>query len=304
VTNPLLRPSVLGLMTAHVIINSCGYIIVKAGLGEFTPLAFGFWRFVFGLGGLFLLIAWRRTWPRVEKKDWPRFLLLAALAVPTNQLLYLTGMRDSVPSHASLIYASTAGIAILLSTAVGYERLRAVRVVAIAFALVGVALVVSESPTPILGTEKFTGDALIIVSMLAWASYTVLVKPLITKYGTLSATNVVLMAGSLMGLPFLLLPALAQDYSVVSWRGWLGTAYTGIFITVISYTLWAAMLKRIDPSQVAIVTTPQPVVTTALSILILGESPGAGVITGGVLVIGGVIMMQVKGKRKKDEDKR
>ena len=86
-------------------------------------------------------------------------------------------------------------------------------------------------------------------------------------------------------------PAIAQDYSVVTWRGWIGTLYTGFMITAVSYTIWFALLRRVDPSQVAILTTPQPVVATTLSVLILKETIGASLISGGLLVIGGVILM-------------
>jgi len=287
-----LSSTVLGLMVIHVCVNSGGYVFVKAALAEFTPFAFAFWRFLFGLVGLGVMLAARRSWPRIEKADWPRFLLFAALAVPANQLLYLKGMRYTVPSHASLIYGSTAALVLVLSTRLGYEKLRRGRVIAIVVAVCGVVLVVSESPTRIMGSEGFGGDVLVALSMVAFAVYTVLAKPMVTKYGAVQVGLVCLIIGSVATLPFLVAPAMMQDYSVVTWRGWGGAIYTGIMITAVSYTIWFALLKRLDPSQLAIMTTPQPVVTTALSVLILGEAPGPVLIIGGVMVISGVLLMQ------------
>jgi drug/metabolite transporter (DMT)-like permease len=279
-------------MIAHVCINSAGYLFVKVGLGEFSPFAFAFWRFLFGLATAATIIVIFKAWPRVEKGDWPRIALLGTLAVPANQFLYLNGMRYTVPSHASLIYGSTAAVALVLSTAIGYERLRRVKVVAILVALAGLILVVSSSPTKILGSEGFGGDVLIVFSMIAWACYTVLAKPIVTKYGAIPATLACMVLGSLIGLPFLIAPAIVQDYSVLTWHGWVGVSYAGIMITGMSYILWFALLKRIDPSQVAIMTTPQPVVTTVLSVAILGETIGVSLITGGLMVIAGVLLMQ------------
>lgn len=294
---PRFRKSVLSLMLLHVAINSGGYLFVKIGLREFSPFAFAFWRFVVGLAGILAIIIFVRAWPKVERQDWPRILLLAALSVPANQLLYLNGMKYSVPSHASLIYGATAAVALVLSTLLGYERLRRFKVMAIALAVCGLVLVVSSSRTRILGTENFGGDVLITFSMFAWAAYTVLAKPIVAKYGALPATLVCLLCGSLMGLPFLIQPALAQDYSILTWRGWAGPIYAGIMVTCVSYTIWFALLKRADPSQVAIITTPQPVVTTALSVLILGEALSFPLIMGGLLVIGGVLLMQTPALR-------
>jgi drug/metabolite transporter (DMT)-like permease len=289
---PQFRRTVLSLMIAHVIINSGGYIFVKIGLGEFSSFAFAFWRFVIGLAGMAVLIIFLRAWPRVERRDWPRIILLGLLSVPANQLLYLSGMKYSVPSHASLIYGATAVVALILSVFLGYEKLRRFKVLAISLAGVGLVLVVSSSRTPILGSENFGGDALITLSMFAWAGYTVLGKPIVAKYGALPATLVCLLCGSLIGLPFLIQPALAQDYSILTWRGWAGPIYAGLMITCVSYTVWFALLRRVDPSQVAIMTTPQPVVTTALSVLILGETLSLPLILGGLFVIGGVLLMQ------------
>jgi drug/metabolite transporter (DMT)-like permease len=287
-----LRSTVLSLMLVHVVINSCGYLFVKVALREFTPFAFAFWRFLFGLVGVGIILGLRRSWPRIEKADWPRFLLLATLSVPLNQFLYLNGMKYTVPSHASLLYGSTAVVALALSTALGYEKLSRAKVAAILLARAGLILVVSSSRTLILGTENAAGDLLIAISMVVWAAYTVLGKPMVTKYGAVRATLTSLMIGSVIGLPFLIAPALAQDYSVVTWRGWAGTLYTGFMITAVSYTIWFSLLRQIDPSQVAILTTPQPVVTTALSVFILHETLGLSLVVGGLLVIGGVLLMQ------------
>jgi drug/metabolite transporter (DMT)-like permease len=284
---------VISLIALHVAINSGGYLFVKVALREFNPLAMAFWRFVFAIVGLSVMMVLFKARPRIERPDWPRFLLLAALAVPANQLLYLSGMKYTVPSHASMIYAATAAVALIFSVIMGYEKPRLLRIAAISAAILGVGFVVSSSPTRILGTENFAGDILIFVSMVVWAGYTVLAKPIVQKYGAVRATLVCLSVGSVMGIPFVLAPALQQDYSIVTWHGWLGAAYTGIMISAISYTIWFTLLKRIDPSQVAILTTPQPVVTTVLSVIILNEAIGLPLILGGLLVIAGVLIMNV-----------
>jgi drug/metabolite transporter (DMT)-like permease len=100
-----------------------------------------------------------------------------------------------------------------------------------------------------------------------------------------------LIIGTLMSLPFLIYPAMVQDYSVVTWRGWSGALYAGLLLTCVAYVIWFTLLKRVDPSQVAIVTSGQPVMTTALSTWILGEVITANLIAGGVLVISGLVII-------------
>ncbi len=278
-------------MLSHVCIASGGFIFVKLALHEFTPLALGFWRLTIGLAALLVLSRVLRKTGRIERCDWGRIALLAFLAVPINQVGYIVGMNYTVPTHAAIIYGSTAVFAILFSTLLGHEKLRRSRVAAICACVIGVIVVVSGRRTIITGSENFVGDLLVGAGMIAWAGYTALAKPLVLKYGALRATTICLIAGTLMSLPFLIAPAIMQDYSIVTWRGWSGAIYAGVLLTCVAYAIWFTLLKRVDPSQVAVVTSGQPVVTTALSTWILGEIISARLVIGGLLVISGLLVM-------------
>jgi drug/metabolite transporter (DMT)-like permease len=285
------RLPVFGLMALHVCIASGGFIFIKLALGEFTPLALGFWRLLFGLLGLLVYTITFGAWKKIERSDRWKFAGLALLAVPVNQVGYIWGMQYTVPSHASLLYGCTAVFTIILAAALGLEKLRKSRIAAIVMAVSGLLIVISGQQTPILGSESFVGDLIVLGAVIAWASYTVLAKPLVIKYGATHATTLCLIIGSIMGLPFLIFPALAQDYSHVTAIGWSGALYSGLLLTGVAYAVWFNLLKRIDPSQVAIITAPQPVVTTALSTIILGEIIRPSLIAGGVMVIGGLLIM-------------
>ena len=285
------RLVVWSLMGSHVCIASGGFIFVKVALYEFTPLALGFWRLSIGLIALLALSATFGKTPRVERADRWKIAWLAFLAVPINQVGYIIGMNYTVPSHAAILYGSTAVFAILFSTWLGHEKLRRSRIFAICMCVSGVIVVVSGSRTVMGGSENVAGDLLVGAGMIAWAGYTALAKPIVVKYGALRATTLCLIVGTLMSLPFLTPSAIAQDYAVVTWRGWGGALYAGLLLTCVAYTIWFTLLKRIDPSQVAIVTSGQPVVTTALSTLILGEVISANLVIGGLLVISGLVVM-------------
>jgi probable blue pigment (indigoidine) exporter len=96
-----------------------------------------------------------------------------------------------------------------------------------------------------------------------------------------------------MVLPFVIPSALAQDYSRITKVGVFAVLYSGIMLTAVAYTIWFALVKLIDPSQVAILTAPQPIVATTLSSIVIGEVIGLPLVLGGALVIGGVVMMDL-----------
>ncbi|MBU1921025.1 EamA family transporter, partial [bacterium] len=62
---------------------------------------------------------------------------------------------------------------------------------------------------------------------------------------------------------------------------------------IFAYTIWFALIKLIDPSQVAILTAPQPIVASTVSAIVIGEVIGIPLIVGGVFVITGVLTMDL-----------
>lgn len=278
-------------MITHVSVTGFGYVVNKLALREFNPFAYGFWRLIIGVIALSALATFTKSWPRIEKRDLPRVLLLAIVAVPINQLIYFVGISKTLPSHASLLYGTTAVFALFLSAALGYEKILKHKIVAIIVSLAGLALVVTQGGAIDTSSELFAGDVFIFCAVLAWATFTVLGKPIVRKYGPLPSTCLILVIGSLISLPFLYFPARAQDYTHITWIGWGGAFYAAIVLSVLAYNVWYKILSMVDPAQVAILTTPQPVVATAFSTYLVGEVIGWPLVAGGLMVIAGIVLM-------------
>jgi drug/metabolite transporter (DMT)-like permease len=64
--------------------------------------------------------------------------------------------------------------------------------------------------------------------------------------------------------------------------------------TVLAMLAFFAGLKRTGPSTAAILSTFEPVVTTALAALALGESLSGAQLAGGVLVLASVVVLQLR----------
>jgi len=285
------RIVLLTLMVTHFTVTGGGYVVNKLALREWDPYAYAFWRLCVGVVGLTLLMFATRSWRKIDRADFPRILLLAIVAVPINQIIYLVGISKTMPSHASLLYGTTAVFALFLSAAMGYEKILRHKIIAIIVSLAGLVLIVTQGDNIDTSSDLFVGDVYIFIAVLAWATYTVLGKPIVHKYGAITATGTVLLLGSFLGLPLLVYPAVMQEYTNITWIGWGGVFYAGLVLTVLAYTVWYKILTMIDPSQVAILTTPQPVVATALSTYFVGEIIGLPLIFGGILVIAGIVLM-------------
>ena len=72
----------------------------------------------------------------------------------------------------------------------------------------------------------------------------------------------------------------------------------GTALCVLSACAFGAMaivgLREVGPATASIVSTAEPVVTVALATAIYGEALGAGQLAGGVLVLGAVVILQLR----------
>lgn len=76
--------------------------------------------------------------------------------------------------------------------------------------------------------------------------------------------------------------------------GWFWLGCIAAVSTVLAMLTFFAGLRRTGPSTAAILSTFEPVVTTTLAALTLGESLSAVQLTGGVLVLSSVAVLQFR----------
>ncbi|QGN48145.1 DMT family transporter [Micromonospora sp. WMMD558] len=84
--------------------------------------------------------------------------------------------------------------------------------------------------------------------------------------------------------------------------GWFWLACIAGVSTVLAMLTFFAGLKRTGPSTAAILSTFEPVVTTALAALTLGESLTPVQLAGGALVLSSVAVLQVRPARGRKQD--
>jgi drug/metabolite transporter (DMT)-like permease len=67
--------------------------------------------------------------------------------------------------------------------------------------------------------------------------------------------------------------------------------------TVVAVSAFFAGLRRVGPSEAAILSTFEPVVTVALAYAVLGERLTPAQLAGGALVLAAVVLLQLRPRR-------
>ncbi len=285
------EPRVYGALLFQATGSALTYIVVKGAMNEFPPLVFGFYRFVLAATVLFLIMVTRRRYFPFEKSEWPLLILLGIISIPINQGFFLLGLSLTPPSHPALLYATTPIWVYLISVWRGEETYSDKKTLGIAVALTGIIAFFLEKGVT-LALRDLWGDFLIMIAVWAWAFYTVLGRPLVQRRGALTVTAAALIIGTIIYFPLGIYETLNFNHADISWIGWTGILYAALVTSVVLYTIWYWIIKRMDPSRAAVFSNLQPVITAILAYFIIGERLSAGSIFTGIVILIGVLIAQ------------
>ena len=283
--------SVYLVLLVQSLFASGTHLVAKVAARDVEPFTLTLVRSLIAASAFSLLLLLRGGFPRIRRQDWPLVLLLAFLAIPLNQFLFLFGIRSTTPSNAALLYATTPILVVLFSRWLLGERLTRRKLIGVALGFAGVAIVILERGVD-ASIEYVHGNLIIYVAVLAWGLYTVLGKRLIMQYGPLDASAITLLIGTLIFLPIGIIPALQFDYASIGGWTWAQIAYLGVITSVVSYLLWYYALGRVEAGKVALFANLQPILTTVLAVVLLGQGVTVQFVLGGILAILGVIIAQ------------
>lgn len=239
-----------------------------------------------------LLLLWVRRLPR--GRWWGRSVLLGAL----NHglffgLLYVAAFR--LPSGlASTLTALSPLVVMGMAFLVIGERQPRVTLVAAVVGVGGVVALVAQNNGS--GAVDPVGVAAAVGAVMASALGFVLVKRWSPPDDVLVTTSWQLVAGGVLLVPVAAVvegapPAL--DLTAAAALGYLGLAGSAL-----GYVLWFRGLTRMDAGAVAVVGLVNPVVGTALGVLLLAEPFGPVHLAAVAVVLGSVLVSQAPVRRR------
>ena len=280
------------VLIVQSLIASGTHIVAKIVVNDVEPVALTMIRSSIAAIVLFIIILIRKTDLSFVKKRFKIIIFLSFLAIPVNQFLFLTGIKYSTPANAALLYGTTPAIVLLLSFFRGRETLSLKKTLGVGIAFVGIITVVFERGIN-FSSEYTLGNLLLFIAVLAWSSYTVFGQPLILDYGAFPISAMTMIVGTLLFLPIGGFGAVNFEYSLLTLPHWGGILYLALGTSLVAYFLWYYALGRIEASKVAIFANLQPVLTTVLSVLLLGQSITQAFVIGGLMALAGVILTQL-----------
>jgi drug/metabolite transporter (DMT)-like permease len=277
----------------HQVITAVAFPMAKLGLNEIEPFTYAFLRFTLSSLIFIPILFFLRKKKRIPFRDHTRIFLIGIILIPFNQVIFLVGQSMTTAGHSSLLFAMIPIFIYILAIIYLGEKATLRRTLGILVAIAGVYIILSGGSVEI-GGDYLLGDLLILVAVVAWAVATVMAKPLLLKYGAFRVTGLALVYGSLLYFPYGLYRFSNFRFEEISSAAWISLAYLAFVVSILAYVLWYWVLKYMEASRVAVVQNIQPVIASAVAVIILNETIGQNFIIGGIIIITGVVLTELK----------
>jgi DME family drug/metabolite transporter len=240
---------------------------------------------------LFVLFTGGAPSLRVPGRDLAFLVPLGLVGIGCFYLLYFYTLQESTVGTAAILLYSSPAFVVVLARLFLKEALNAAKVLALLLTTFGIFLVAGAydpanlevSPTVLL-----TG----LLSGLTYGLYSIFGRPVAGRLGPSVILSYALFFGAVL-LVVAALPTLGTlaGLSVSSYALLLMLA---VVHTTLAFALYTFGLGRLGAGRAAILATVEPVVAGALGTMLLGEDLTVPKVVGGMLVISGAVLAQVK----------
>ncbi len=208
------------------------------------------------------------------------------------QFLFISGVWRTTAGNVGIIIATAPIWTAIVGRLSGIERISLVAWTGLGIAFVGAVLVTFDGGNFDIAGATLAGNLIILASAMAWATFTVMSKPVVSKISPTRLASLVAM----VALPFHIALGIPQMGPVLRWEispvVWGCVIFSGLLSTGLAYALWNYSIHHTGPSGTAIYTNLVPVITLATSVWLLGETVTRWQVIGGALVVGGLVVMQ------------
>jgi drug/metabolite transporter (DMT)-like permease len=245
-----------------------------------------------------VLLAWllvrRPRLLRIAPRDIPYFLLLGTLGMAAINITYLYAIsRLNVAAALILEYLAPALIA-AHTVIVRRERLSPWTALSIAAAIAGCYLVVGAYSLSLLQLN-LPGILSGLGAAAAFAWWSVHGEYGMHRYDPWTVLfHALLVAAVEWNLLHPPLEAFLHPYDPTTW-GWI--LFVAVVGAILPFGLYYEGISRIRATRASITSTVEPIVAGLLSFAFLGEAMGPPQIAGGALVIGAIVLLQLKQER-------
>jgi drug/metabolite transporter (DMT)-like permease len=263
------------------------FVVVKLAVESTDPILFVGLRF--GVGALALAALYPRRLARAGRATYVAGALLG-LALLVGFDFQTVGLRATTPARAGFITGLSVVLVPLIDAAVFGRRLSRGALLGVLLSALGLAVLSAPLTADELAGGDWRGDLLVLGCAVAFALHIVGVGHYAGRHDAAAITIVqVATVAALAGLVAWLAGAPAPPAAV-----WTSIAYMGVVATALVFGLqnWAQI--HTTSTHTALIFALEPVFAALFSALLYGEALTARAAVGGLLILAGMIVAELR----------
>lgn len=233
----------------------------------------------------------KEHWSVIMQYKW-RLLFLGWLSIAASPSCAYRAVHFTTPMNTGII-EGTAPAFILLLTAISSKKSPSLlSILGIGVAFAGILCILLEGHFFNLSQVSWSyGDLWILLSVLAWALYTVALAQNPIPLPLPVFLCVLIFCGLLCSAPLFLFRLFDSHFFVLNWETVGSFIYLGIFPSLLGYFAWILGIQAVGSEKGGLFMNLYPVFTTLLSIIFLSQPLFLYELAGLLLVCSGIYLL-------------
>jgi drug/metabolite transporter (DMT)-like permease len=221
------------------------------------------------------------------RKHWRAYLFVGSVGLALPFVLIAEALTVIDASTAAILNALSPLFASIVAAVWIRDPLTPAKVAGIALCLVGTAVLVGWTPTPMSGRELFAAS----LSVLATALYGFTI--VFTKVNLKDASPIGTAAGTLLmaGLAMLPFTPVTRDFSAIPPMAWAAMLALAIVSTTVAFIFYYRLIADVGPVKAITVTLLVPIFGMVWGVIFLGEPLTAGRLAGCAIILAGCALI-------------
>lgn len=250
---------------------------------------------------LFLFNAAYGRIKRIQKKDFPKFLLLAFFEPFIYFICETYGLKETgSPTLSAMIIATIPIFSIGAGILFFKEKVNFINVIGILFSLVGIVMVAMAKGE--LGENFIWGVVLLLIAVIAEVGHASVTKSLSSNYSSQVIVMYQFLIGSIYLFPLFIWKGIG-DFSVETYFSpevWYPLICLSILCSSLAFSLWVSTIKSLGVAKSSIFSALIPVAAAIIAWILGHEMLNSRQWIGIAVSTLGVIMSQYTIKQNKD----
>jgi drug/metabolite transporter (DMT)-like permease len=283
------------LMLSATLIWGANYSLIKVALHGWTPMMMNAFRLFLAAASLIIFLKLTGRLRPIEKEDRLR-LAIGSVIFLIYQFAYLYGVKGTLTWKASILNGTMPIFVAVFAFLIKDELPSLVVWLAVFFSFSGIIFLMANSIdfTRLGSSEHFLGDLLSLSAAVFWASYTIVMKPLLKKYSPITISSYPIILTAIAFFPFALSEIKIQNWDEISLITIAAAGASGILSIAYGNVIWYFSVKLGGNIRTSIYSNMIPVWAIIIALLFLNESISGMELLGFAFVLLGVGLSKFK----------